>query len=541
MKGKIQVRPVISCFRRALVLLLMFAVTGAAQESYDVIIRNGRIIDGSGNPWIYADVGIRADRIVRIGDLSGVRAPRVIDAKNLVVAPGFIDPHTHALGGIQAAPTAESALLQGVTTLTEGNDGSSPFPIAASLAEIEKLKISANWALYVGHGTIRERVMGNVNRAPTADELEKMKQMVAQGMEDGALGLSTGLFYVPGNFAKTDEVIELSKVAAKYKGMYISHMRNEAEGVTESVAETIRIGREAGLPVQMTHHKASGKDAWGQTVQTLKMVDEARAAGVDVTMDQYPYTASATSLEGGLVPQWASEGTGDDKLRRLRDPATRARIKTDIVYNIIHVRGGGDPKNVFISQCRFDPSLNGKNLAQITQERGMTPTAENAAEVTMDIVAGGGAAAIFHAISEDDVERVMKHPWTAIGSDGGVASLETATGVPHPRQYGTFARVLGVYVREKHVITLEEAIRKMTSLTAQRLGIRDRGLLREGFRADVVAFDPDRIKDMSTFEKPHQYAAGVQYVLVNGQTVVDGGKHTGARPGMIIRGPGYKK
>jgi dihydroorotase/N-acyl-D-amino-acid deacylase len=365
-----------------------------------------------------------------------------------------------------------------------------------------------------------------------------MKQMVAQGMEEGALGFSTGLYYVPGNFAKTDEVIELSKVAARYKGMYISHMRNEADGLTESVAETIRIGEQAGLPVQMTHHKVSGRDWWGASVQSLQMVDEARARGIDVTMDQYPYTASATSLQGGLFPQWASEGTNAEQLGRLRVPATRTKLKNDIDYNMTHVRGG--PDRVFISQCRFDPSLDGKNLAQITEQRGMTPTPENAAEVAMDIVEKGGASAIYHAISEEDVERIMKHPATAIGSDGGVSSLETASGVPHPRMYGTFARVLGLYVRERHVITLEDAIRKMSSLTAQRLSIRDRGLLREGFFADIAVFDADRIKDMSTFEKPHQYAVGMQFVLVNGQVVVDGGKHTGARPGRIVYGPGKK-
>ncbi|MBI4474758.1 MAG: D-aminoacylase [Acidobacteria bacterium] len=525
----------------ALLLTMMLALSGAAQETYDIIIRNGKVIDGTGNPWIRADVGIRGDRIVRIGDLSNARAQRVIDARNLIVAPGFIDPHTHASGGIQTAPTAESALLQGVTTLTENNDGGGSFPIAAALAEIQKLRISPNWALYVGHNTIRQRVMGNVNRAPTAAELEKMRQMVAQAMEEGALGLSTGLFYTPGAFAKTDEVIELSKVAAKYRGMYISHMRNEAEGLSESVSETIRIGEEAGLPVQMTHHKASGKNAWGSSVQSLKMVDEARARGVDITMDQYPYTASATSIEGGLVPQWAREGSNEDQLKRLRDPATRARIKADIVHNIVFVRGGGDPKNVYISQCRWDPSLAGKNLAQIAQDRGMAPTPDNAAEVVMDIVEKGGAGAIYHAMSEEDVERIMKHPATAIGSDGGVSKIETAQGVPHPRQYGTFARVLGVYVRERRVIGLEEAIRKMSNLTAQRLGIRDRGLLREGFFADIAVFDADRIKDMSTFTNPHQYAVGVQYVLVNGEVVVQEGKHSGVRPGRILYGPGYKR
>ena len=521
-----------------LILVFMLAIPAAAQDSYDVVIRNGKVIDGSGNSWILADVGIRGDRIVRIGDLSTARAARLIDAKNLVVAPGFIDPHTHAIRGIFKVPTADQVLLQGVTTLTEGNDGSSPFPIAENLQKIAGFKISPNWALYAGQGTIREKVMGRVNRDATPAEIEKMKQLVAQAMEEGALGLSTGLFYVPGAFTKTEEVIELAKIAAKYHGMYISHMRNEAEGLLDSVRETIRIGQEAGLPVQMTHHKAAGRDAWGMSKESLRMVDEARARGIDITMDQYPYTASQTGI-AALLPQWAQEGQHADIVKRLRDAQTRAKIKNEIVYNILHNRGGGDPKNVFIGSCQWDPSLNGKNLAEITTARGMPPTPENAAEVTMDIVEKGGASAIYHAISEEDVERILKHPATGIGSDGAISVFGDA--VPHPREYGTFARVLGHYVRERKVITLEDAIRKMTSLTAQRLGIRDRGLLREGFYADIAVFDPDKIKDMATFEQPHQYAVGMQFVLVNGQVVVDRGKHTGARPGQIIYGPGYKK
>lgn len=520
----------------AALLVSLISCILLAQESYDVVIRGGRVVDGTGNPWILADVGIRGDRIVRIADLSGAPARTTIEARGLVVAPGFIDPHTHAIRGIFKVPTAEQVLLQGVTTLTEGNDGSSPFPIGESLQRIENTRISPNWALYVGQGTIREKVMGRVNRDATPAELEQMKRMVAQAMEEGALGLSTGLFYVPGNFTKVSEVIELAKVAARFKGMYISHMRNEAEGLLDSVRETIEIGQGAGLPVQMTHHKASGRDVWGQSVESLKLVDDARAKGVDITMDQYPYTASQTGI-AALLPQWAQEGNDEDVRKRLRDPQTRSRIKDAIVYNILHNRGGGDPKNVFIGACSWDPSLAGKNLAQIARARGMEPTPANAAEVTMDIVERGGASAIYHAISEEDVERIMRHPATAIGSDGGISVF--GENVPHPREYGTFARVLGVYVRDRKTITLEDAVRKMTSATAQRLKLRDRGLLREGFFADVTVFDPASIRDMATFEKPHQYAVGTRFVLVNGVLVVADGRHTGARPGRVLRGPGY--
>jgi len=516
---------------------LLIAPPAVAQESFDILILGGRVIDGTGNPWIRADVGLRGDRIAAIGDLAGAIARRTIDARGLVVAPGFIDPHTHAVRGIFDVPTADNALLQGVTTLTEGNDGSSPFPIGEHLERVAAHAISANWAVYVGQGTIRSRVIGRENRDPTEAELETMKQMVAQAMEEGALGLSTGLFYVPGTFTTTEEVIELARVAASYGGIYISHMRDEASGLLTSVRETIRIGEEAGLPVQITHHKAIGRDAWGQSEESLKLVDEARARGVDITMDQYPYTASQPSSNALLLP-WAQEGGRVYLFDRLRAPETRRRIKADIVNNLLHDRGGGDPANVVLGLVQWDRSLEGKNLAQITVERGMEPTLENAADVTIDIIERGGARAIYHAISEEDVERIMQHPASAIGSDGGVSVF--GEGVPHPREYGTFARVLGHYVRDRGIITLEEAVRKMSGATAQRLGIRDRGLLREGFYADVAVFDPERVRDMATFEDPHQYAVGVLFVLVNGELVVDQGEHTGARPGRIIYGPGRR-
>ena len=521
---------------RSLVLLLLVPGGAAFAQDYDVLIHGGRVINGSGNPWFAADLGIRGDRIAAIGDLSGATAEIAIDAAGLVVAPGFIDPHTHAIRGIFDVPTAESALLQGVTTLTEGNDGSSPWPIGGHYREIAELGISPNWAVFVGQGTIRSQVIGVEDREPSPVEIERMKAMVARAMEEGALGISTGLFYVPGSFTSTEEVIELSRVAAEHGGIYISHMREEASQLIESVNETIRIGEEAGIPVQITHHKVIGAPNWGAAVDSLRLVDEARARGVDVTIDQYPYTASQTGINA-LIPQWAQEGGGDALLARLDSRETRQTIKNEVVERILFDRGGGDPANVFISRNSWDPAMAGKNLAELTIEAGMEPSPENAAEVVFEILRNGGATAVYHAIGSDDVDRIMRHPATAIGSDGPVGIF--GEGAPHPRQYGTFARVLGHYVRERGVISLEEAIRKMTSMTAQRLSIQDRGLIAEGFFADIAVFDADEIIDRATFENPHQYAVGIKYVLVNGEIVVEDGAHTGSRPGRILHGPGY--
>ena len=518
-----------------LLISLVLPLIAQDEQSFDILIQGGRVVDGTGTPWVHADVAIRGDRIVRIGHLPDATARRVVVAEGLVVAPGFIDPHTHAVRGIFDVPTADNYLLQGVTTLTEGNDGSSPFPIGEHLNRIATTSISPNWAVFVGQGTIRREVIGADDRPPTPDELVQMQTLVGTAMQEGALGLSTGLFYVPGSFTSTEEVIALSSVAATYGGIYISHMRDEAQRLLDSVRETIRIGEEAGLPVQMTHHKAISRDMWGRSVDSLALVDAARARGVDITIDQYPYTASQTGITA-LIPQWAQAGGNEELIARLEDPETRRRIREEIVYRIEHDRGGGDPANVVIGLCEWDRTLEGKSLADILTSRGTDVTMANAAELVMEIVERGGARAIYHAMDERDVERIMQHAATAIGSDGGVSVF--GEGVPHPREYGTFARVLGRYVRERAVLTLEEAVRKMSGATAHRLGLQDRGLLREGLVADIAVFDPDDIIDRATFADPHQYADGMEYVLVNGSLVIDEGTHTGARPGRVLYGPG---
>ena len=525
-------------FRLFLALtLLVTPIAAQSEQGFDLIIRGGRVVDGTGNPWVRADIAIQGDRIAHIGHLPEATADRIIDGEGLVVAPGFIDPHTHAVRGIFDVPTADNYLLQGVTTLTEGNDGSSPWPIGQHLTRIAETGISPNWGVFAGQGTIRSTVMGTDDREPTRDELDRMRTLVGEAMEQGAFGLSTGLFYVPGSFTSTEEVIELSEVAADYGGIYISHMRDEGLQLLDSVRETIRIGEEADIPVQMTHHKAISRDMWGRSADSLELVDAARARGVDITIDQYPYTASQTSITA-VVPQWAQAGGTEELIARLRDPETRRRIRDEIVYRIEHDRGGGDPANIVIGLCEWDRSLEGKSLADILAEREIEVTMANAADLVMEIVESGGARAIYHAMDERDVERIMQHPATAIGSDGGVSVFGAS--VPHPREYGTFARVLGRYVRERGVLTLEEAVRKMSGATAQRIGLQDRGLLREGFFADIVVFDPERVTDRATFPDPHQYAEGFEYVLVNGAVVVDGGEHTGARPGRVLYGPGLR-
>lgn len=516
------------------------SATQPASSRYDLLIRGARIVDGTGSPWYRGDVAISGDTIARVAPSIDGTARRSIDGNGLVVAPGFIDIHTHARRGIFEVPTAENYVRQGVTTLMEGPDGSSPLPLKPFLDKLTALRTSVNIGSFVGQGTIRGEVIGEGDRAATPADIERMSQLVEQAMREGAFGLSSGLFYVPGSFATTAEVTALARVAGRHGGIYISHMREEASKVLDSVKETIAIGEQGGLPAQVTHHKVIGATNWGRSVDTLRAIDEARARGVDATIDQYPYTASSTSVQAALLPRWAQEGGRERVLQRLRDPATRAKIRAETAEIIRTERGGGDPKNVQLASCGFDRTLAGKTLADIIEMRAEAstsrPVLEQAAEGTLWLVEQGGCQGVFHAIGEEDLVRILRHPTTMIGSDGEVPIF--GRDMPHPRSYGTFARVLGVYVREKRTITLEDAVRKMTSFPAQRLSLADRGVIRPGLRADLVLFDAARIRDVATFERPHQYAEGVSLVIVNGEVIFEQGAMTAARPGRVLLGPG---
>jgi N-acyl-D-amino-acid deacylase len=535
-RGQAVTCAIVAAMRRVLFLLLLApSFLGAQPPAYDLILRGGRIIDGTASPWYRGDLAIQGDTIVGIAPSIAAPAAHVIDVNGLVVAPGFIDIHTHARRGIFEVPTADNYVRQGVTTLIEGPDGSSPVPLAPLLQKVVSMRISPNFASFVGQGSVRSTVIGEVNRTATAEELERMRGLVRQGMEDGALGLSSGLFYLPGRFTPTDEVVQLARVAGSMGGIYISHMRDEAKGVLDSVQETIAIGEQGGLPTQITHHKIIGKTNWGRSVDTLRVVDAARGRGVDATIDQYPYTASSTGIGPALLPAWALEGGRDATLQRLRDSTIRAKIREETAALIRNERGGGDPKNVVVARCDWDPSLNGMDLGTITAKRRLAASIDNAAETAIWIVERGGAQAIFHAISEEDLQRILVHPATMVASDGEIPIF--GRNHPHPRSYGTFTRVLGVYVREKKLLPLEVAVQKMSAFPAQRLGLVDRGVLRQGLKADIAVFDPTRVRDTATFETPHSYAEGVTHVIVNGQVVFENGAMTAARPGRVLHGP----
>ena len=523
--------------QKAILTLLMAGTSALAQNRFDLIVAGAKVMDGSGAAWFYSDIGVEGDTITAIGLLSNATAALKIDARGLVVSPGFIDTHSHGDRGIFATPTAENYMREGVTTFIGGPDGSSEVPLGPFLKRVEQTRISINFGSMVGQGSIRAKVLGLVNRKSTSEELAKQKDLAAEAMRDGAFGLSTGLFYVPGNFTPTEEVVEIAKVVGAMGGYHSSHMREEASHVLDSVKETIRIGEEGLLPTQITHHKIIGKANWGQSVETLKLVEAARARGVDVTLDQYPYTASSTALNS-LFPRWALEGGRTSLLERMAATDQRARIKTGIEDAILNDRGAGDPKNVVISNCGFDAALAGKSLAELTRARGVAVTIPNAAETAMELEKQGSCGAIYHAIDEQDVLRIMRFPFTMIASDGDIPVFGRAA--PHARSYGTFARVLGYYVRDQHVFGLEEGVRRMTSLPAGRLKLWDRGLLRPGMKADLAIFDPALIGDKATFEKPHQYSVGVRDVIVNGKVAMREGKVTAERAGRILYGPAHQ-
>jgi N-acyl-D-amino-acid deacylase len=516
----------------------------SVETGYDLVIRNGRIVDGGGNPWYVADVGVRDGRIAEIGRLCGAEgcpAGRVIDAAGLIVAPGFIDVHTHSEDGIRRAPSADNYLFDGVTSVITGNCGGSASNLAAFFAELRLTSISVNLGSLIGHNTVRREVMGTDLREPTSEELARMEQLVEEAMREGAVGLSTGLIYAPGSFAKTPEIAALARVAARFDGVYATHLRNEGNdeqgGVFDAIDEALEVGRLAGVPVQISHFKVAGKRVWGLSAKTLAKVENARQAGLDVTLDQYPYTASSTSL-GVLLPARLYEGGREQLLKQLADPPTRKRICQEVLKRIRR-RGFKKLDYAVVARCSWDSSLEGKSIAQINRERKRKRRLEAEVETALEMIEKGGATMVYHTMHEEDVERILRYPYAMVASDGGI--VEFGKGVPHPRSYGTNARVLGRYARERKVVRLEEAVRKMTSLPAQRFRLLDRGLVRPGMWADLVVFDDQTVADLATFEKPHAPSGGFRYVLVNGVVVVHEGRHTGARPGRILLGPGSQE
>ena len=500
---------------------------------WDVLIRGGMVLNGTGQPRFQADVAVAGDRIARVSrePLDPTRAARVIDAEGMIVSPGFVDIHTH-LDPLLRLPGGESHVRQGVTTALGGPDGSAPWPLDEYMAEAQALGIGLNVGYMVGHNTVRQAVLGLEARAPSGPELGDMKAMVALGMDQGAWGISTGLKYLPGAFSELAEVVALSEVAAAKGGFYTSHLREEGLGLLESVAEALEIGRQADIPIVLTHHKVVGQPMWGSSATTLAMVDSARGAGTDVMLDQYPYTASHSGITI-LIPAWAMEGGDEDLLARMDDPTLADSILGGIEFNIVNDRGGNDLRRVQFSRVSWDASLEGQTLHDWAVREGLEPTPAVGARLVIEAVRRGGANGIYHAMSEDDVAAIMAHPQTMIGSDGRLVAL--GDGHPHPRWYGTFPRVLGRYARDEGIITLEQAVRKMTAMPAERIGLRERGQVRSGWFADLVVFNPETVIDRATFQEPHQYPVGIDWVLVNGQITVENGDFRDVRAGNVLK------
>jgi len=523
---------------KRLALLLLFPLNTLAQTSNcDILIHNGKIIDGTGNSWFYGDIAVKDGKIIDIGRHLNFTATKTIDATGLVVSPGFIDVHTHLEGEEDKNPQATNFILDGVTTCITGNCGGSNIDIGKYLHWLDSLKVSINIATLVGHNDVRKTVMGKANRDATADELLQMENIVDKAMKDGAVGLSTGLIYIPGTYTKTPEIVELAKVAAKYNGVYATHMRDEGDSVTEAINEALTIGREAKIPVEISHFKLSGQQNWGRSKETVPMIEAARKEGLEVTIDQYPYTASSTSIST-LIPDEILADNQDSISARLQDP----QIKKYVINSMLKRLKKRKLKHfsyAVVANYRADTTYNGKSIEQINLMKGNKHKKEKEAETIIDIMLHGGAGAVFHGMSDDDVKRIMQYPFNMFASDASIR--EFGTGMPHPRGYGTNARVLAEYVRDQHVISLEEAIRRMTSLPAQKFQLRDRGLLRKGYAADILVFDENKVQDLSTYDHPHAYSTGFKYVLVNGVLTVENDQHTGARAGQALYGPGTGK
>jgi len=551
-------------------LLFSFVQTPATATTpqYDLLIRNGTIVDGSGAPRYRADIAIKGDRIVRIGKLRNASATRVIDATGLVVAPGFIDMLGQSETYLLIDPRAMSKVMMGVTTEVTG-EGESIAPVNARLIKeqedfnrrynltidwttlgeyfdrLKKQGSGVNLATFVGATQVREYVVGYDNRPPTAAELEQMKALVAAAMKDGALGLSTSLQYVPARFAKTDEIIELAKVAREYGGIYATHQRSEANALDESLAEVFEIARRARIPVEIWHLKTAYKKNWGRMPEVLQKIQRARAQGLDITADIYPYIAGSTSLSACLPP-WALEGGTDKMLSRLREPAIREQLKKEIStdakdWENIYLGSGGAP-GVLIGAVvnRELEAMQGKRLAQIAEEQHKDPL-----DALFDLILAdhGQTGAIYFMMSEADLRAAMRAPFVSFCTDSGARANDgpLAGSKSHPRGWGSYPRILGRYVREDHLLTLEQAVHKMTGMPAKRVGLQDRGLLRAGSFADITIFDPATIIDRATFETPNQHPEGMKFVIVNGRLEVDDAKRTPELAGRVLRGPGYRR
>ena len=545
----------------ALVCAAIASACGPSAQRFDLIVRGGQVIDGSSQLPQRADVGIVGDRITRVGDLSAESAGRVIDATGLMVAPGFIDVQGQSGTTLLADGNGESHLRQGITTEIIGEGGSpafwtpgsddgeslAPFGVAFDWKDfngyfdkLRQLGTTINVGTFVPATTVRRTIIGMDNRPPTAEELSRMEAMVDQAMRDGAFGLSSALIYVPGTFAKTDELLALAKVAAKHKGIYISHIRGESFNLFNAIDEAIGIGRDAGLPVVIYHLKVGAKANWGRMNEAVAAIDNANAAGVRVSATMYPYAAGGTGLAATL-PLWVQEGGRDKMLERLKDPATRARARTEIETKLdgwenLLMAATFDGIQVASVPREFDQSIIGKRIAQIAAERKADPW-----DVYFQLLidSGGRIGALYHMMSEDDVATGLRARFVTIGTDSSALRAEgvLAQGSPHPRSYGTFPRVLGKYAREDKVISMHEAVHRMTGAAAAQMGIRDRGVIRDRYMADLVVFNPSTVKDTATYERPHQYPTGIEYVVVNGVTVLDPKGLTGARPGRPLYGP----
>ena len=509
----------------ALILLLSVAADPVAA---DVVIRGATIHDGTGKAGYVGDVAIAGDKIVGVGQVAVAGSPRVIDGTGLVVAPGFIDLHTHCDSGDNSVTKPihrlnQCYVTQGVTTVVTGNCGAGPVDVKAFYAALDKNGVGTNVAHLVPHNAVRTRAMGNANRQPTAEELKKMEELVEAGMKAGAWGLATGLIYTPGTYAKTDEIIALARVAAKHKGIYASHIRHEDTRLIEAIEEALTIGREAKLPVHVSHIKASGKKAWGLSGDAVSLIRKAQESGMAVTADQYPYVASSTSLAATVVPTRYRDGTAAEYRARFDDPEKGPQLRKVIEADI-----KGREKNIVIAACRSNRKWQGKSLADIAEAEK-----KSAVDVVVEIEKAGGAGVVNFGMSEEDVRVYMKQPWVATASDG--SAWVPGDTVPHPRSYGTFPRKIGRYCLRDGVVPLEQAIRSASGLPADILGLKDRGYLKPGQFADVVVFDPKVYRDTATFEKPHQYSTGVKYLFVNGQAAIDGGEFKEVLAGRALR------